>query len=196
MFVALDLKMADRIHDSYVVSHEEVTQEIGAAVQKLFARSGLQVGPGDVDKLLAENAALPSNEQLPKTVGVAVRFAIGSVTRADTKDIKTREDLDKVLRTIEEATEKVPTMIRAALKMFQSGLPRAGGPGRKPKLDSQESVIICMEILSFIAQGRTVTEAIDKTSEKCPALLGKMVSPRTLRKAWNKRDEFIGKSSD
>lgn len=174
------------------VTKEEVESRINEAVRKLFERVGLKADPSTVKELLAANSKLPAEKQMAKGIELGLQLGFGSFANTCDTGIKTRQDLEKVLHTIGEATERAPTMARGALTQALKNLPRRGGPGRIPKLDARESATVCKQILQFIGQKYTVKEALGKTSEMCPVLLGKTVSPRTLQKAWDKRDEFIG----
>lgn len=173
-------------------SQEEIESKVGEAVRGLFARVGFKADPTDVEKFLAENDDHPATAQMPKAVEVAMRWAFGSVTRKHLEQIKTREDLDKLLRTIKEATEIAPTSIRTALKQFLRDLPRRGGPGREPKLNAEESAKVCRQILEFeVIHKYPHKKALEETSKLCPTLINKQVSPRTLDKAWSKRSEYL-----
>jgi hypothetical protein len=181
--------MTNETPESDLVSEEEIEQSINAAVQKLLVRMGFDAHPSEVKELLAENDKLPPNDRMPKLMEMAFRFAFGSFANKYKTGIRTREDLAKVLHTIGEASEQAPTMARATLKQLQRNLPRRGGPGRIPKLNPEESARVCDEIARYIRQGLKVKEAIAKASNKCPELIGKTVSPRTLETTWSKRKE-------
>jgi hypothetical protein len=83
-------------------------------------------------------------------------------------------------------------MTRKAFKMMAATLPRAGGPGRQPKLNPQEASKVCDQIGMFIRQGYKLKEALLKTADLCPTMLGKKVGSRTLQKAWDSRKKHTG----
>jgi hypothetical protein len=105
--------------DRNAVSKEEISQQVGAAVRRLFTRMGFDPEPHEVANFLAENEKLPPNEQMPKAVEMALKFAFGLFARSESAGIKTREDLDKVLQTLGEASEKAPTLTRNALEQVK-----------------------------------------------------------------------------
>ena len=173
------------------VTKEEIESRINEAVQRLFRRIGLKVDPSEVKDFLAANDKLSPERQIARGIELSLQLGFGSFANKISTGIKTRQDLEKVLHTIGEATEQAPTLARGALMQILKNLARRGGPGRIAKLDAQESTKVCKEILQLIGQKHTVKEALVKTSEMCPTLLGKTVSPRTLQKAWDRRDEFL-----
>lgn len=175
------------------LSKEEIQSRIGVAVNKLFARLGFEPNSAHLEILFHANAALPSANQLPKAVELAVRWAVGSATAEQVKEIKTREELDTILKTIGEATEVAPTEARTALKEIQRKFQRRGGPGAKPKLNDEDCVIVCKQILKFTTIDKfPLKKALVETSKLCPILIGKKVGARTLEdKAWKKKNEYL-----
>ncbi|WP_263365241.1 hypothetical protein [Edaphobacter bradus] len=174
------------------VTREEVNERIKAALQPVFQKLGFKADVSEAREFLAANDRLPSEERMPKAMELVIRLAFGLLANERSTGIETEEQLEKVLQTIGEAGEQAPTEARRVFTQALKSLPRRGGPGRIPKLSFQESVTVCNQILRFIGQKNSAKEAIRKTSEMCPKLLGKTVGPRTLQKAWDKRDEFIG----
>jgi hypothetical protein len=174
------------------ITKKEIEERINEAVQQLYERLGFKFDPSEVSEFLAANAGLPPEKAMPKTMEFGLALGFGSFTDKFKTGIKTREDLEKVLQTIGEVREQAPTLVRSVYTQAIKNLPRRGGPGRIPKLDARESVVVCNQILQFIGRKYTVKQALAKTSEMCPTLLGKAVSQRTLQKAWDKRDEFLG----
>jgi hypothetical protein len=174
-------------------SEEEIQSRIGVAVRKLFARLGFEPNSSHLEILSHAKAVLPPADQLPKAVEMAVRCAVGLATSEQVKQIKTREELDTILRTIGEATEVAPTKARTALKEFQRQLPRRGGPGAKPKLNDEDCVIVCKQILKFRTIDKfPLKKALVETSKMCPILIGKKVGARTLEeKAWRNKDRYL-----
>jgi hypothetical protein len=57
-------------------------------------------------------------------------------------------------------------------------------------LDSEESTVVCKEILKLVAKKYTVEEAITEVSGMCQTLVGKTVSKSTLWTIWGRRDEY------
>jgi hypothetical protein len=174
-------------------SEEEIRSRIGVAVSRLFARLGFEPNSAHLEVLSQANAALLPADQLPKAVEVAVRWAVGSATTHQVEQIKTREELDSILRTIGEATEVAPTEARAALKEFQRNFQRRGGPGAKPKLNDEDCVIVCKQILKFrMIDKFPLKKALIEVSKLCPILIGKKVGARTLEeKAWRHKDRYL-----
>jgi hypothetical protein len=174
-------------------SEEEIRSRIGVAVSRLFARLGFEPTSADLEVLSQTNAVLPPADQMPKAVELAVRWAVGAATTQQIEQIKTREDLDKILMTIGKATEVAPTEARTALKEFQRNFQRRGGPGAKPKLNDQDCVIVCKQILKFkMVDNFPLKKALIETSKMCPILIGKEVGARTLEdKAWRHKDKYL-----
>jgi type II secretory pathway component PulF len=103
--------------------------------------------------------------------------------------IEDEEQLRAAIKRIKEGREKLPTILRKAMKQVTAVLPRRGGPGRQPKLKPNEASQMCDQIAMFIRQNNNLKQALQKVSQLTPQLLGKKVSPRTLQKAWNKRGQ-------
>jgi len=99
------------------------------------------------------------------------------------------QQLQDAVGLIRGAREKIPTVIRKAMKEIRSTLPRQGGPGRQPKLTAIEANQMCDQIAMYIRQNNKLKEALQKVSRLTPQLLGKNVSPRTLQKAWDRRGQ-------
>lgn len=104
--------------------------------------------------------------------------------------IKTEKQLEAALQEIREVREKMPTVVRRALKAVSNMLPRRGGPGRQPKLNRNEASKACDHIAMFIRQKHTLKEALQMMSDSSPSILGKKVGARTLQKAWDRRDKL------
>jgi hypothetical protein len=187
--------VTEKLHKSEPVSHKEVEEQVGAAARMLFERMGFSPSATQINDFFALNQSLPPKEQLPKAVEIAMRFAFGAAAREHSKSVKTRADLAKVLRDINEAAEIGPTLSRHALKEIQRNLPRPGGPGRRRKFSDEDCGKLCDEINLQVRQGLNVTKAIDKMATSCPDLIGNTISVRKLKDIWKKRNEFPSKSS-
>jgi len=125
------------------------------------------------------------------TIGTAL--GLGGFGKSLARNIKNREQLDQVLREIARAGEEMPTIFRKAAKQMIATLPRRGGPGRKPKLNSREASQMCDQIVFFIRQKNTLKQALQKAAELSPSIIGgKKVGSRTLQKAWDQRDKLTG----
>ena len=96
-----------------------------------------------------------------------------------------------MLQSVNAELEQTPTIARNSIERIKSSLPRRGGPGREPKLDAPECSVVSQEILKLIGKKYKVKDALVEVSRMCPQLIGKSVSPRTLQKAWDRRDEFL-----
>jgi hypothetical protein len=104
--------------------------------------------------------------------------------------IRTEEQLAKALIELQQVREKMPAATRKAMKALSSMLPRRGGPGRQPKLNSGEASRACDHIAMFIRQKHSLKQALQMMAESSPSILGKKVGARTLQKAWDKRDRL------
>lgn len=172
------------------VSPEEVQEALRGPVQKLFLRAGLDLQSRDFQESFDMMQSLPPGEQLPKAVQLALRFGLGSATKKQAQQIKTREDMNRVLATISEAAERAPTNVREALKEFQRSLVRRGGPGRKKILTPQQTAFLFDRITEKYRSGTPIKIAIRETAAEAPELIGKKVGARTLENSWAKRNEF------
>jgi hypothetical protein len=131
-----------------------------------------------------------SNTETPiRGLKLATVFALGGYGKhlAKKYKIRTQQDLQKAVEKMRNVRQKMPSATRKAFKIIASTLPRAGGPGRQPKLNRQEASKVCDQIGVFIRQGCHLKEALLKTADLCPTMLGKKVGPRTLQKAWDRR---------
>ena len=122
-------------------------------------------------------------------VTLGMVFAFGGYGKHLVKKykIRTQQDLQKAVEQIRNVRHKMPSATRKAFKIIASKLPRAGGPGRQPKLNRQEASKVCDQIGVFIRQGCQLKEALLQTADLCPTMLGKKVGSRTLQKAWDRR---------
>jgi hypothetical protein len=181
--------------ESDPVSHEEVEKQVGAAVRKLFARVGVSPSATELRDFFDGNGSLPPTEQMPKAVVIAMRFAFGTIARKHTKDVKTRGDLAKVLRTIDEASQGGPSMMRAVFKRIQENLPRGAGPGRRRKFTDGDCGRLCDEITLEMRNGLNYTNAIEKVAANSRKSIGKTISERKLKDVWKDREKFPSKTT-
>lgn len=155
--------------------------------------------------MLEENKLNPSSgalAKLAKTKGLSpelyvqggMTITVGTFlqdfgrTFASAASIQNEKQMQAALTAIKEVGYQLPPILRKAMKQVASSLPRRGGPGRQPKLNPREAVLVCDQIATFIRRKNTLKQALQKVSESAPQLLGKKVSPRTLQKAWDKRE--------
>jgi hypothetical protein len=135
---------------------------------------------------------LDDERELAQRLRAIVRLTLGTIVRFEIRKalahIKTEAELSKAIEEVRKMSEGLPSLMRKALKAYSQMLPRAGGPGRRPKLSEAEASRACDHIAIFIRQKMTLKQALQKMADSSPSLLGKKVSPRTLQKAWNQRD--------
>jgi hypothetical protein len=188
MFVAHHPMNADKPSER-LVADDEKRLVLEAAKRKLAARLG--VDPDLLGRKISfglDSVFSPEQElELAKAKGLQI--GLDSMDELLPR-IRTREDLDRVAQMFGVAEHQAPSKARIVIDHIKRKLPRRGGPGRTPKLDTQESIIVCKEILKQIGKGNTLTKALKEVSKMCPDILQKKVSPRTLSKVWNRRKEF------
>jgi hypothetical protein len=172
-----------------LVSDEEKRSALKAVLRKLAARLGVEPDLLDAKTSFGVNGSLsPEQEQkLAMAKGLQLAF---QASEEFLPNIRTREDLDKMMQLVGASIEKAPTVARTTINQIRAQIPRRGGPGRIPKLDFQESTVVCREILKLVGRKFNSKDACAEVSKMCPDLLQKTVSPRTLQKIWAKRDEF------
>ncbi len=139
-------------------------------------------------------AALEDRSTVAKKLNAAIAMALADVGRyfINKSKIRTQQQLDKALEEIKQAREKMPTATRKAMKIVSTMLPRRGGPGRQPKLNSREASKACDHIAMFIRQKHTLKQSLQLMAQSSQSILGKKVGARTLQKAWDKRDQLTG----
>jgi hypothetical protein len=172
------------------VSDDEKRSAINTVLRKYAARLG--VNPDLLGVKISfgiSGGASPEREhELAKAKGLQMAFqSIEEIL----PNIRTRKDLDEMVQAFGELIEQAPTIARTTIDQIKAQIPRRGGPGRIPKLDFQESTVVCKEILKLVGRKYKVKDACVEVSKMCPDLLQKTVSPRTLQKTWDKRDEFL-----
>jgi hypothetical protein len=162
-------------------------EELQAALG-LSQSQAKQIMKGDAVEGLPTGRSNDSNVVASK-LRAAIVSSVGNIGKYYTKrtNIKTEDELKKVLEEMKGQREKLPAATRKVLKAVGAMLPRRGGPGRQPKLDSKQASRACDQIAVFIRQKHTLKEALQKVSEISPTVLGQKVGARTLQKAWNKR---------
>jgi|ERR1700733_9940744 hypothetical protein len=172
------------------VSDEEKRSVLTAALRKLAARLGVEPSLLDAKISFGISGELsPEREhELAKAKGLQMAFQ--SFEEMLPK-IRTRKDLDDMVQACGDVIEQAPTIARTTIDQIKAQIPRRGGPGRVPKLDPQESTVVCRQILKLIGRKVSSKDAIAEVSRMCPDLLQKTVSPRTLEKIWAKRDQYL-----
>jgi len=173
------------------LTKKEVATRVDAAYRELLEGTGFKFDPAEMNRLLKASTVSP-HKRVAKGLSLGMALGILSWGKTASRQIRTEEQLNKVLLKLKEAKEELPTLARKATKEVLSKLPRRGGPGRTPKLNARESTIVCDQIGVFIRQKNTLKKSLAKTAELTLTLLGKKVSARTLQKAWDKRDQFTG----
>ena len=161
-------------------------------LDEAFRNFAVQLGV-DPDLLDSNIRFGPSSELSPEQQHeLAKAKGLQIVLESVLSGIRTEVDLQQALQTILARTERASTVAREAMDQIRADLPRRGGPGRGPKLDRRESTIVCKEILKLVGVRKyRLKDALSEVSKMCPEILHKTVSPRTLQKAWDKRDEFL-----
>jgi hypothetical protein len=173
------------------LAKKEISKKFDAAYRDLLEGTGFKFNPNEMNRVLKASNVSP-HERVAKGLSLGMALGILSWGKTVSREIKTEDQLNKVLLRLKEAKENLPTLARKATKEMLSKLPRRGGPGRTPKLSAKECSMVCDQVGVFIRQKNTVKESLSKTAELTPSLFGKKVSARTLQKAWDKRDHFIG----
>ena len=172
------------------LSRAEVARRLNAEWATVLEEVGLNPSPDAVAKLAKTKGGGPEFY-----VAGGVSITLGMLlqnfgrTFALAAKIEDEEQLRAAIKRIKEGREKLPTILRKAMKQVTAVLPRRGGPGRQPKLKPNEASQMCDQIAMFIRQNNNLKQALQKVSQLTPQLLGKKVSPRTLQKAWNKRGQ-------
>jgi hypothetical protein len=178
-------------------SQAEVARQLDNEFIAMRQKIGFNPSPEELTKLANAEGA---GSVLFVAGGVSITFrnllqGYGK-TLASTVKIKNEEELRDLIRTFRKEQEEMSTVIRKAMKLAQTSLPRRGGPGRQPKLTSSQASQMCDQIALCMRQGGNLKQALQKVSQLAPQLLlGKKVSPRTLQKAWNQRGQIAPKSN-
>lgn len=172
------------------LTRAEIDRQLNEAWRKMLDENKLSPDPDAFKTLMKMKKPTPEKfvaGGVTVTVGMLLQN-FGQTIRGKAK-IKNEQHLQAVLRQIKEMSNQLPTVIRKATKAVTATLPRRGGPGRQPKLRPDEARQMCDQIALFIRQKSNLKQALQKVSGLTPTLLGKKVSPRTLQKAWDKRDQ-------
>jgi hypothetical protein len=185
--------MTDQKTAPKIVTDEEKRRGLDAAYRKFFLRLGVDLAAYDsaIRIGLQGNLSPEQEHELSKVKGLQI--VAETATRELLPQIRTQEDLDSAVRSLEASLEEAPTLVRKELDRIRRELPRRGGPGRKHKLNDEEKARACDAIMQHIRGGMTTTKAIKATVDECPKLLGKKVGQRTLEEAWSERKKFPGK---
>lgn len=172
----------------------ETAKYLDETWRTILSENGIDLDPAELSHILTKSGlSLDTVVAHGLTIGAAV--GLRSIGDRFVQDVKTRQQLDIVLLHMREAGDKLPSILRKASKQMVLGLRRNGGPGRKPKLSPREAVLMCDQIAAFIRTKCSLKQALQMASELSPSLLdGKRVSPRTLQKAWDKRDQYLPES--
>ena len=177
------------------MSPEEVEEQVGIAVRNLFAQMGIRASASEISEFFLLNQSLPPKEQLSKAVEISMRFAVGAGARQHSKSVKTRSELDRVLRDINEAARTGPTLFRQAVKESVRNVRRPPGPGRNRKFSDEDCGILCDEITLQMRSSPNVTKAIEKVAANCIELIGKTISVRKLKDIWKNKNDFPSRLS-
>lgn len=183
--------MTKKKSSSKLLTEEQKIRAFTAASPKVYEKFGLNPDLSEANIRFGSQSKLSDEQQhmMAKVKGLQIGLQMGMNLLLP--DIRTQEDLDNALRMFDEAKEQGPTVARKVMDKIRSELPRGGGPGRSPKLDAQQSAKVCDQISQFMRSEKlTLKQALAKTAEGCPDLVGKKVGARTLQKIWGKRDEF------
>jgi hypothetical protein len=181
--------MDDQDVPQKLVSDAEKRLAIKVAHRKLAARLGIDPELLEAKISFGLQSNLPPERQHELAIAMGVQMALQSAEEV-VSQIRTREELDELVQSMESAIEPAPTIVRAVMERIKDGLPRRGGPGRRPLLDDRETEIVCKEIHKLTGKKNTQTEAISAVSKMCPVLLKKAVGTGTLWKAWAMRDRY------
>lgn len=186
--------MNNKEHSNEPVSDEEKRQALYFVHQELAERLGIKRDLiGQKISFGLQSSLSPAAEfELAKAKGfqVYVQTALQCLEELLPK-IRTRGELDDLVRTMRADLERAPTIAREQLGEIKKGLARRGGPGRNPLLDPEKSTLACKEMLNLVGKGCTATEAIDQVAQTSPTLLGTKVGKGTLWKAWKDRKKYL-----
>jgi hypothetical protein len=172
------------------LTQAEIAKRVDEAWHNILAENGLVWSPAELREML-KTVHLPPEAHLARGLTMGAAIGLSSVGKKIAAKIRSRAQLDKILFEMRQAGDKIPALLRRSVKEMARTLPRKGGPGRQPKLNAKEASQMCDQIAILIRQKSTLKQALQKASELSPSILGgKKVSPRTLQKAWGRRDEF------
>jgi hypothetical protein len=166
----------------------EIQKQIDTAWREALENAGMKWSRAAAEDLAAETN-ISIETRLARGITLGMALGLGGIGKEAGRKIKTQQQLDESLQKIRHAGEAMPTMIRRATKELVRTLPRRGGPGRQPKLNAKESAQVCDQIGMFMRRGDNLRGALKRVADLAATLLGKKVSPRTLQKAWDKRDQ-------
>jgi hypothetical protein len=164
-------------------------KKLEEAWRDVLKKNGLAQNPAEVRQVLSDVRLSPKTP-LARGLNIGMSVGLGGLGRAMAQKVKSERQLENALALIREAGEKMPTAIRKALKELGHALPRRGGPGRQPKLNTMQAGHVCDQIALLLRQGHKLKSALQKVAELTPTLLGKKVGARTLQKAWDRRGEY------
>jgi hypothetical protein len=173
------------------LSRAEVERILNREWTAILEESKLNPAPDALRKLSKRKGLSPEiyvSEGMTITLGVQLQDFGRKFASASAANIKDEVELQAVIQRMRLVRNGLPTEIRKAMKLVAGSLPRRGGPGRQPKMQPQEANQMCDQIATFLRHRHTIKQALKKSSDLTPQLLGKRVSPRTLQKAWNNRE--------
>lgn len=114
---------------------------------------------------------------------LAVGVAAGVALSLEDLEEPTPEQLRELLKGI----RSIPSSLREPLRAYSKRLPRREGGGRKPKLTTEEERQVCAQIGSLYSTGVPLRDAFEKVSRQ---FKGKRISPRTIKRTWEKREQI------
>ena len=179
---------------SRTVPTKVVAQKIDETFQAILADNGLALWSSSELLALLNRADLPPETRVANGMTLAMTLGIESPGKHLAKQIKTQEQLEKVLLTMRQAGNKMPSILRKGLKQAGRSLPRKGGPGRQRSLTDQEAATLCDQVARFHRMKYPIKAALKMAADLCPKLFnGKTVGVRTLQTYWVNRDKLPSK---
>lgn len=172
-----------------LVTDEEKRKAIDAATRKFVARLGLDPALYDARNRFGSGSNLSPEQQQRVAMVMGIQIATDQVLPT----IRTQEDLDDAVRTIESSMEHAPKQTREVMKQIRGIIRREGGPGRKTKLSAVDVAKFCDLVNGYIRKKYGTTEAIEKAVADCQKEFGKTIAKRTGEDYWSRRDEFPSK---
>ena len=131
-----------------------------------------------------------------ETMNIGAMLGISSPGEALADNVKTEDQLNRVLSALQTQGRKIPSLLRKLYKNASSQLPRTGGPGRKRRLGDEEIALLLDHVARLIREGRKTKRAIIETSKLSPDLLdGKQIGARTLQTYWSQRGKLAGRTN-
>jgi hypothetical protein len=135
------------------VSDKEKRSAINPLLRRYAARLGVDPDLLDAKISFGISGGLSSEREQELAKAKGLQMAFQSVEDL-LPSIRTRKDLDDMVKAFNAQIEQAPTVARMVIDQIRAQMPRRGGPGRERKLDSQESAVVCREILKLIGKLR------------------------------------------